>query len=331
MMTSRRAVLSAATSLFALPLSAPRLASAQGIWPSRPVRAILSFPPGGAIDTVTRLIAPHFGEILGQPLVVENRGGAVGSIAAGAVATAPADGLTLLFDASQHVAAPFLLNNLPFRYETAFAPVTQLTSVPLLLATPLTLPVANIAEFLALGRARAAAGRPLTYASGGNGASTHYAGVLFQNLAGFEVTHVPFRGGGPAVQALLAGTVDFHIGTVGSTAALVREGRLRGLAVSTPARLPAFADLPTLQEAGLAGYDWNEWGGVFAPASTSEAVIARLQTTLREALLQPGVQERLSGIGMVAVASPPADFALFVAAQRELTGRLTRAARISAD
>ncbi len=241
MITSRRAVFAAAP-LLVLPLAAPRSASAQAAWPSRPVRAILSFPPGGAIDTVTRLIAPQMGEILGQPLVVENRGGAVGSIAAGAVAVAPADGLTLLFDASQHVAAPFLLSNLAFRYDTAFAPVTQLTSVPLLLATPLTLPAANIAEFLALGRARAAAGRPLTYASGGNGASTHYAGVLLQNLAGFEVTHVPFRGGGPAVQALLAGTVDFHIGTAGSTAAMVREGRLRGLADSTPARLPAFPE-----------------------------------------------------------------------------------------
>jgi len=330
MITSRRAVFAAAP-LLVLPLAAPRSASAQAAWPSRPVRAILSFPPGGAIDTVTRLIAPQMGEILGQPLVVENRGGAVGSIAAGAVAVAPADGLTLLFDASQHVAAPFLLSNLAFRYDTAFAPVTQLTSVPLLLATPLTLPAANIAEFLALGRARAAAGRPLTYASGGNGASTHYAGVLLQNLAGFEVTHVPFRGGGPAVQALLAGTVDFHIGTAGSTAAMVREGRLRGLAVSTPARLPAFPELPTLQEAGLTGYDWNEWGGVFAPAGTPEPVIARLQAALREALLQPTVQERLSGIGMVVVASTPADFARFVAAQRDLTERLTRAARITAD
>jgi len=330
MITSRRAVFAAAP-LLVLPLAAPRSASAQAAWPSRPVRAILSFPPGGAIDTVTRLIAPQMGEILGQPLVVENRGGAVGSIAAGAVAVAPADGLTLLFDASQHVAAPFLLSNLAFRYDTAFAPVTQLTSVPLLLATPLTLPAANIAEFLALGRARAAAGRPLTYASGGNGASTHYAGVLLQNLAGFEVTHVPFRGGGPAVQALLAGTVDFHIGTAGSTAAMVREGRLRGLAVSTPARLPAFPELPTLQEAGLTGYDWNEWDGVFAPAGTPEPVIARLQAALREALLQPTVQERLSGIGMVVVASSPADFARFVAAQRDLTERLTRAARITAD
>lgn len=320
----------------ALVASAPMLASplplrAQASFPARPVRAVLSFPPGGAIDAVTRLIAPRVGELLGQPLVVENRGGAVGSLAAGAVAASAADGHTLLFDASQHVAAHFLLRNLAFSYDTAFAPVTQLTSVPLLLAAHPSLPVQSVAEFLALGRARAAAGRPLTYASGGNGASTHYAGVLFQKLAGFEVTHVPFRGGGPAVQALLAGTVDFHIGTVGSTAAMVREARLRGLAVSTPARLPAFPDLPTLQEAGLAGYEWIEWGGVFAPAGTPAPVIEQLQAALRDALFQPAARERLGAIGMVPVGSTPTEFAAFVAEQRALTGRLTREARITAD
>ncbi|MBB3900275.1 Bug family tripartite tricarboxylate transporter substrate binding protein [Roseococcus suduntuyensis] len=323
MFIPRRALMGAAPLL-----ASPLPLRAQAGFPTRPVRAVLSFPPGGAIDAVTRLIAPRVGELLGQPLVVENRGGAVGSLAAGNVASAPADGHTLLFDASQHAAAPFLLSNLAFSYDTAFAPVTQLTSVPLLLAAHPSLPAQTIVEFLALGRARAAAGRPLTYASGGNGASTHYAGALFQKLAGFEVTHVPFRGGGPAVQGLLAGTVDFHIGTVGSTAALVRDGRLRGLAVSTAARLPAFPDLPTLQEAGLAGYDWNEWGGVFAPAGTPGPILARLQAVLREALFQPVVLERLGAIGMVPVGSMPAEFAAFVAAQKALTGSLTRDAGI---
>lgn len=326
MFISRRAAMAAAPLL-----ASPLPLRAQAAFPVRPVRAVLSFPPGGAIDSVTRLIAPRVGEVLGQPLVVENRGGAVGSLAAGAVASSAADGHTLLFDASQHAAAPFLLSNLAFSYDTAFAPVTQLTSVPLLLAAHPSLQAQSVAEFLALGRARAQAGRPLTYASGGNGASTHYAGVLFQNLAGFEVVHVPFRGGGPAVQALLAGTVDFHIGTAGSTAAMVREGRLRGLAVSTPARLPAFPNLPTLQEAGLAGYDWNEWGGVFAPAATPTPVIQQLQAALREALFQPAALERLGTIGMVPVGSTPAEFASFVAAQKTLTGRLTREARITAD
>ncbi len=323
MMPSRRALLAAPALAFARPAQA-------AAWPTRPMRAVLSFPPGGAIDTVTRLLAPALGEALGQPLVVENRAGAIGSIAAGLVAASPADGHVLLFDASQHAAAPFLLRGLPFDYATAFAPVTQLTTVPLLLATHPGVPAMDAAQFLALGRARAAAGRPLTYASGGNGASTHYAGVLLRQLAGFEVEHVPFRGGGPAVQALLAGTVDFHIGTAGSTAAMVQEGRLRGLAVSTRERLAAFPNLPTLHEAGLEGYDWSEWGVVLAPAGTPADVVARLHRALRDALLRPAAMERLAGIGMVPVGSEPAAAAAFLAAQAALTGRLTRDFAIAA-
>jgi tripartite-type tricarboxylate transporter receptor subunit TctC len=314
--------------LLAAPLlSLPSLALAQA-WPSRPIRAVLSFPPGGAIDTVTRVIAPAVGEMLGQTLVVENRAGAVGSIAAAHVAQSAADGHTLLFDASQHAAAPHLIRSMPVDYATAFAPVTQLTTVPLLLAVRQGLPAADAAAFLRLGRERAAAGRPLTYSSGGNGASSHYAGVLFGRLAGFEVEHVPFRGGGPAVQALLAGTVDFHIGTAGSTAALVQEGRLRAFAVSTSRRVAAFPDLPTLQEAGLAGYNWTEWGCVFAPARTPPEVIARLQAALREALFRPAAGERLAAIGMEPVGGSPEALRAFVAEQTRLTGELTRAANI---
>jgi tripartite-type tricarboxylate transporter receptor subunit TctC len=326
MFVSRRTILaSGPVFASAVPLCA------QGTFPTRPIRAVLSFPPGGAIDTVARLIAPRVGELLGQPLVVENRGGAVGSLAAGLVAAAPPDGHTLLFDASQHAAAPFLLRSVPFNYATAFAPVTQLTSVPLLLAIHPHLPPRTVADFLAFGRERARGGQPLTFASGGNGASTHYAGVLFQRLAGFEVVHVPFRGGGPAVQALLAGTVDFHIGTAGSTAALVRNGQLRGLAVSTAERLSAFPDLPTLEEAGLQGYVWSEWGGVFAPAGTPMAVISRLHAALHQALFDPATLERLAAIGMVPIGSTPAEFAAFVAAQKALTEQLTRDAGITID
>jgi tripartite-type tricarboxylate transporter receptor subunit TctC len=324
----RRALLAAAATPLPV-LALPALA--QPAWPTRPIRALISFPPGGAIDSVSRLVAPLMSETLGQPVVLENRAGAIGSIAAGAVAGAAPDGYTLLFDASQHAAAPHLLRSIPFDYATAFAPVTQLTSVPLLVVAHPSVPANDIAEFLALGRRRAAEGRPLTYASGGNGASTHYAGVLFRQLAGFEVVHVPFRGGGPAVQGLLAGTVDFHIGTAGSSAALAQEGRLKAFAVSTRERLAAFPNLPTLQEAGLAGYDWIEWGGVFAPARTPPEIVARLQSAARQALFAPAVRERLSGIGMVPVGSAPAEFAAFTTAQAALTGRLTREATVTLD
>jgi tripartite-type tricarboxylate transporter receptor subunit TctC len=324
---SRRRTLVAAASL----LPAPVLAQGTASWPSRPIRAIVSFPPGGAIDTVTRLIAPAMGELLGQPIVAENRPGATGTLAAGVVAAAPADGHTLLFDASTHASAPFLVRNLSFDYATAFAPITQLTTVPLLIVAHPSVPAATIAEFLALGRSRAAAGQPLAYASSGNGSASHYAAVLFLQRAGWDSTHVPFRGGGPAVQALLAGTVQWHMGSAATSTALAREGRLKGLAVTTLARIPSLAEVPTLAESGMPGFEWIEWGAIFAPAGTPAPILARVQDAAAQALRQPAVQERLAAIGMLPVGSAPDAFAPWLAAQRELVGRLTREAGVTLD
>ncbi|BDG73975.1 Bug family tripartite tricarboxylate transporter substrate binding protein [Roseomonas fluvialis] len=322
----RRALLLTAA---AAALPAPALAQAP--WPSRPIRVIVSFPPGGAIDTVTRLIAPAMQEALGQPLVIENRPGATGTIAASAVASAAPDGTTFLFDASSHSAAPHLVRNLPFNYATAFEPVTQLTSVPLILVAHPSVPANTIQEFLALGRARAAAGQQLTYASAGNGSSSHYAAVLFLQRAGWEATHVPFRGGGPAVQALLSGTVQFHMGTAASSSLLAQEGRLKGLAVTTQARMPQLPALPTLQEAGMAGYEWIEWGGIFAPAGTPAPILDRMNQVARAALAVPATQDRLRQIGMVPVGSARADFSAYVTEQRALLERLTREANVTLD
>jgi tripartite-type tricarboxylate transporter receptor subunit TctC len=309
----------------------PAPAIAQAPWPSRPIRVIVSFPPGGAIDTVTRLIAPSMQEALGQPLVIENRPGATGTIAASAVASAAPDGTTFLFDASSHSSAPHLVRNLAFNYATAFEPVTQLTSVPLILVAHPSVPANTIQEFMALGRARAAAGQPLTYASAGNGSSSHYAAVLFLQRAGWEATHVPFRGGGPAVQALLSGTVQFHMGTAASSSLLAQEGRLKGLAVTTKARMPQLPTLPTIEEAGMAGYEWIEWGGIFAPAGTPAPILDRMNQAARDALAVPTTQDRLRQIGMLPVGSSRADFARYVTEQRELMGRLTREANVTLD
>ncbi|WPB86711.1 Bug family tripartite tricarboxylate transporter substrate binding protein [Sediminicoccus rosea] len=321
---ARRTLLAGAATL-------PLPALAQPAWPTRPIRAIVSFPPGGAIDTTTRLIAPFLSESLGQPIVIENRTGATGTIAGGAVASAAPDGYTLLFDASTHASAPHLVRNLNFSYATAFSPVTQLTSVPLILVAHPSVPANTIAEFLALGRARAAAGQPLVYASSGNGSAAHYAAVLFLQRAGWEATHVPFRGGGPAVQALLSGTVQFHMGTAASSTALVQAGQLKGYAVTTRERIPQLPALPTLNESGMPGYEWTEWGGVFAPAGTPAPILDRLNTVIGQALGQAAVRERLNAIGMLPVASPRAAFATYVREQQELVGRLTREANVTLD
>jgi tripartite-type tricarboxylate transporter receptor subunit TctC len=271
------------------------------------------------------------GEFLGQPVVPENRTGATGSIAAAAVASAAPDGHTLLFDASSHSAAPHLVRNLAFDYATAFEPITQLTSVPLMLVAHPSVPAVTLQEFLALGRARAQAGQPLIYASSGAGTASHYAAVLFLQRAGWEATHVPFRGGGPAVQALLAGTTQFHMGSAASSTALVQDGRLKGFAVTTRERIPQLPNLPTLSEAGLPGYEWSEWGAIFAPAGTPAAIADRLHAAAIHALRQPTVRERLAMIGMVPVGSPRADFARYAAEQRTLMGTLTREAGITLD
>lgn len=322
----RRRTLLAGT-VAALPLPA----LAQAAWPARPIRAIVSFPPGGAIDTVTRLIGPIMGERLGQPIVAENRPGATGTIAAGVVAQAAPDGYTFLFDASSHASAPHLVRGLAFNYDTAFAPVTQLTAVPLILVAHPSVPANTIQEFLALGRERARAGNPLIYASSGNGSAAHYAAVLFLQQAGFEATHVPFRGGGPAVQALLSGTVQFHMGTTASSTALAQQGRLKALAVTTEARIPQLPDVPTLREAGLADFRWIEWGGIFAPAATPAPILDRMNDAARHALADATVQQRLGQIGMTAVGSSRAEFTRFVREQQALVGRLTREARITLD
>lgn len=322
----RRALLGAG---LASGLATPALAQPQ--WPSRPIRAIVSFPPGGAIDTVTRLITPFMGETLGQPIVAENRAGGTGTIAGAAVAGAAADGYTLLFDASTHASAPHLIRNLNFSYDTAFATVTQLTSVPLIVVAHPSVPANTIQEFLALGRERAAAGRQLDWASSGNGSAAHYAGVLFLQRAGWQATHVPFRGGGPAVQALLAGTVQFHFGTAATSTALVQDNRLKGFAVTTKARVPALPNLPTLAESGMADYEWMEWGGIFAPAGTPEPILDRINAAARAALQQPLVRERLGNIGMLPVGSSRAEASAFITAQRTMVGELTRSAGISLD
>jgi tripartite-type tricarboxylate transporter receptor subunit TctC len=323
---SRRALL-ATTAAAAL----PRPALAQAPWPTRPIRAIVSFPPGGAIDTVTRLIGPIMSEQLGQPIVAENRPGATGTIAAAAVAQAQPDGYTFLFDASSHASAPHLVRGLSFNYETAFAPVTQLTTVPLILVAHPSVQANTIQEFLALGRERARAGNPLVYASSGNGSAAHYAAVLFLQQAGFEATHVPFRGGGPAVQALLSATVQFHMGTTASSTALAQSGRLKAYAVTTRTRIPQLPDVPTLQEAGLAGFEWIEWGGIFAPAGTPAPIVERMNAAARHALAQDSVKDRLAQIGMLPVGSAAPDFTRYVREQQAIVGRLTREAGITLD
>ncbi len=310
-------------------LAAPVLAQAQGAeWPTRPVRFVIPYPPGGPTDIMGRIVAQAVQGPLGQPFVAENRAGANGIIGCEVVARAPADGTTFLVNASAHVIVPHLTRQMPFDALADFAAVTNIASVPLWLVVNPQLPVRSVAELIAY--ARANPGR-LSYASSSQGGAPHLAGELFKFMTGVDIVHVPYRGSGPAGQDLIAGNVQLMFDSMPASAAMVREGRLRALAVTTRARIAAFPDLPTIAEAGVPGYEIATWYGIWAPARTPAAIVARLQQAWNTAAATPEAKQRLDALGSVAVADSPADFDRFTRAEYERWGRLIRDANIRAD
>ena len=311
--------------LLATAIATPALAQAP--WtPARPVRLIAPYPPGGGVDTTSRLLAVPMGAFLGQPGVVENRGGAGGSIGAGELARSAPDGQTLMIDAMAHTVNPHLIRNLGFDYATAFAPVSQVVVLPQILAVnPQHCPAKTVQEFIAWARPRAAS---LSYGSSGNATAAHLASALFLNRARLDITHVPYRGGTPALQDLLAGNIAFVFGTVSSTLQLVRDGRLVALGVSTATRIAPLPEVPTIAEQGFDGFELNEWNGLYAPAGTPGPVVQRLYEAARHALADATVRQRLDALGALPLGTDPATFARYVTEQRELMGRIVREARI---
>ena len=321
MSIARRALPGLAASL----LAAPALAQ----WaPARQVRLIVPFSPGGGADTTARLFAPTFTAVLGQPAVVENRAGAGGTIGAAEVARAAPDGTTLLVDAANQAVNQFLFRNLPFDYVAGFTPVSRVTLYPLILVVRPDSPFRSLEALLAQARARP--GR-VTYSSSGNGISNHIATALLASRAGVEFSHIPYRGGGPALQALLAGDVDFGFATVASAATLAQEGRLRTLALSTAARIPSLPEVPTVAESGFPGYDQAEWNGLYGPAGLAPEIAARLHEASRAALADPGVAQRLATLGAIGLGTGPAEFAEYLARERAAMAVLVRQAGITAD
>lgn len=313
MAATRRALLAAAG-------VAPIAAAAQPAWPTRPIRIIASYPPGGGVDVPTRLVAAPMQSRLGQPVVVENRGGAAGAIGAAVVAGAAADGYTLLTDASGPAVNPLLMRNLSFDYDRDLAPVGLIAIFPMLLVVRPGSRFTDLAGLVAAARADG-----VTYASSGVGNGTHLAGALFARRAGVALTHVPYRGSSLVMQDLLAGHVDCTFSTMPQAAPLVRDGRLRALAITTPERAPGFETVPTIAEQGYGGFDMAEFVAMWAPAATPAPVIAVLGAALREAVAEPAVHERLRQIGMQPVGGDPAGLAAFVGRQRTSLGELIRA------
>ena len=291
-----------------LGLAAPLLpgAAVAQAFPDRPIRLVVPYPPGGSTDPVARLLAAEMQGRLGQPMIVENRSGAAGAIGTESVARAAADGYTLLLHTTAIATEPSLKTNLPYNTLNDLRPVTEAVRGSYLLVANPKLPARDVAGLIAYARSNPG---KLLYGSAGIGSSGHLIGAMFAQMAGLEATHVPYRGGGPSITALLANEIQFVFDTVQTSRPLVLDGQLRGLAVTGGERSPLLPEVPTAQESGLAGFEVGYWLGIFAPARTPEPAVQKLATTFREVLGQAVVRERLAALGLTPVGSTPEAFA----------------------
>jgi tripartite-type tricarboxylate transporter receptor subunit TctC len=263
-------------------------------FPDKPVRFIVPFPPGGGNDILARALAPKMGEFLGQPVVIDNRAGAGGNIGTDLAAKAPPDGYTILIASNQVTINPWLYSKLPFDIEKDFAAIAQIASVPMVLAVHPSVPANSVKEFIAL--AKAGPGK-LNHSTPGNGTPQHIAFEVFNHAAGVKVTHVPYKGTGPAIADLIGGQVQSAIGTMASLEQHVKAGKLRALGVTTPRRSATMPAVPTIAEAGLPGFEVPLWYSILAPAGTPKDIVARLSAEIARALAVPETRERLTAQG----------------------------------
>lgn len=288
----------------------------------RPIRLVIAFPPGGSTDLLGRLVAPRMGELLGTGVTPENRSGASGAVGAGVVAQAAPDGTTLLLDSGGQAVNPHLMRGLGFDYAAAFAPVTLLATLPLVLVVRPDLGVTGLPALLARLRAE---GRPAAYGSVGIGARTHLAMAALLRRAGLTGEHIPYRGGADQMAGLLRGDVAMGFTSVALAAPLLREGRLVALGYSLPGRVPAIA------EQGFPGFAIGDWLALLAPAGTPPAIVQRIAAAAREAVMQPALRPRLAELGLEPAAEGPEALARFLAAERAAMGALIAAEGIRLD
>jgi tripartite-type tricarboxylate transporter receptor subunit TctC len=312
--------------LFVVAVLLPCTAAAQGPaepYPARPVRVVIGLAPGGGTDIQARLFAQKLSENLGRPFVVENRTGAGGTIAYAQIAKSPPDGYTLLGVTSGYTITPAVYSKLPYDPVKDFAPISLVVQAPFLLLTHPSLPVRSVKDLLALARAKPGM---LDCGSAGHGSSTHMAFELFRTMAGVKITHIPYKGTGPALVDGMAGQVHMLFGNVLSTLTHVKTGRLRALAVTTPKRSTVLPDLPTISESGVPGYENSTWFGLLAPAGTPAAVLNKLNAELVKASQSPDIVERIAPDGGEPVGSTPEQFRRHLATEIERWRKVAKAA-----
>ena len=303
------------------------LAHAQA-YPSKPVRMIVPFPPGGGTDYTARLIGQKLSELWGQPVVIENRPGASTIIGSDIIAKSAPDGYTLLMGSVNHTINPSLIPKLPYDTLKDFAPVTVAVTSSYVLVVHPSLPVKSVKELIALARARKG---EINYSSSGTSGPQHLAGELFKMMAKVDMTHVPYKGGGPAATALVGGHVQMQFSTPVSALPHVKNGKVRPLAVTGLKRSDAFPGLPTISEAALPGYEAETWWGLFAPARTSRDIVNKLHSDVVKVLQMPDTRERLAREGVSPSGNTPEQFAAMIDKEMATMARIVKAANVKID
>ncbi|HEV3499628.1 MAG TPA: tripartite tricarboxylate transporter substrate binding protein [Bradyrhizobium sp.] len=297
-------------------------------WPVKPVRVVVPFAPGGSTDITARLVSNRLQEVWGQSVVVENKPGAGGNIAADMVAHSDPDGYTVLISGPPLATNQFLYPQLSYDPIGDFAPVTLLITQPNLMCVPNSSPAKSVREFIDYCNENKG---KVTYASSGNGTTLHLSGELFKRLAKVEMTHIPYRGGAPAINDLIPGRVDVIFDNMPSIISHVRAGSLRGLAVTTKERVAVVPDIPTIAESGVPGFDVFSWFGFFVPARTPEAVVAKINADTNAALVYSSVKSRFDDLGATPKGSTPSELAAFLKSEIDKWGPVIREAKIRVD
>ena len=298
-------------------------------WPSKPIRYIVIFAPGGTTDILARLIAPKLSDALGQPVIVENRPGAGGNTGAEMIAKAAPDGYTIgSGTVSSHAINATLYSKLPYNPDKDFSPITMLATLPNMLVVHPSLGVNNVSELISLLKANP---NKYSFGSAGNGTSQHMSGEMFKTITGTSMQHIPYKGSGPMVADLLAGTISMSFENITTAYPPVKQGRLKALAVTTARRSFVAPDVPTMQELGLAGYDITSWQALFAPAGVPKEIIARLHAETVKALKSPDVAKRLEDLGLDAGGMPPEELGALIRKDIPRLGKVVRESGAKVD
>jgi tripartite-type tricarboxylate transporter receptor subunit TctC len=324
MLSRRRLLQISAASTFAGSLAVPA-ARAQA-WPNRHVRLVVPFPAGGGADAIARIVAARLSELWGQQVLIENRGGASGNLAAEAVAHSPPDGYTLFLAGDFHSTNLHLYPKLSYDPVADFAPVSLVVLYPCAMVVPNSSPARSVSEFIA--HAKANKGK-LSFASPGHGTAPHLAGELFKRTAGIELTTVPYRGAAPAIQDVIPGRVDLFFNNIAPLLTLMQQGQLRVIGVTSPKRSPAAPDVPTLAESGLPGFEVSGWYAFFVPAKTPAGIVRKMYTDTAAVLAEPATKRRLEDLGLFVVGSSPEALGQFHKAEIDKWGPVIKEAGIS--